>query len=302
MFSLFGLLAFVGSANALTIQPSVIDDISLNPGESATKSVKLTNDSDEALTITPTLYDAEASSGTSGGINFVPSNPSSTLANWISFNASNNQIVLQPRETRELPIYITIPEVASAGGHFAMIAWRGGVPADANKATGATILSAVATNIAVDVKGKVLESGEIVSFSTKGNITNYDKLPVDFETVVHNSGTRHFKPRGFVHVKNMFGKNVADLPINQTDVAGGNVLPNGTQTYPATWNGEFAFGKYTAVLDLTLGGAGQKMATYELWVMPAGLLVLWLIIALVIIAILILLIKRALQSSSNLKK
>jgi len=100
----------------------------------------------------------------------------------------------------------------------------------------------------------------------------------------------------------MFGKNVADLPINQTDVAGGNVLPNGTQTYPATWNGEFAFGKYTAVLDLTLGGAGQKMATYELWVMPAGLLVLWLIIALVIIAILILLIKRALQSSSNLKK
>ena len=61
----------------------------------------------------------------------------------------------------------------------------------------------------------------------------------------------------------------------------------------------FAFGKYNAHLSLNMGKAGSAQADYSFWVLPAGLLVLWLVIALVIILILALLIKNIMMGMAK---
>lgn len=296
LFVVLGFFMAVSHVDALKIGPTVID-LSANPGESLSGSVLLENDSDTITALKPTTLDARADINEGGYAAYDKPTETSTLSKWLSFK--DIEITLQPREKRNAVFFVNVPKEGSVGGHYAAIGWLSDVVAP--KESGAAVGGFPVVNIALDVLGKTVEKGDVVSFSTINNKSNYDKLPVSFVTRINNGGNRHFKPQGSIQVKNMFGSVVANLPLNETN-GGGNVLPMSTREFNNEWVGEFAFGKYTAVLTANLAGAGTKTASYELWVMPAGLLVLWLIIALIIIVILVLLIKRAMQSSSELKK
>ncbi len=289
-------LAVTGQAYALKAGPTLIE-LKAAPGESVSASMLLENDTQDKLTLTPSFLDAEPTSDESGYATYTQSNEFSTLSKWIS--TKDREVVLMPGEKVNVAFYVTVPTEASIGGHYAAVGWR--QVAQAPKLTGASITGFPAINIALDVAGITEEKGDILSFSTSDGKTNYDKLPVSFVTRINNGGNRHFNPKGSIQIKNMFGSVVAELAFNETK-GGGNVLPRSTREFKNEWLGEFAFGKYTAELTAQLGGAGTKTASLELWVMPAGLLVLWLIIALIIIVILVLLIKRALQSSAAVKK
>ncbi len=297
LFALFLLFSlWLPQADALKITPT-IKEFSGRPGDAVSGVVQLENDTNEKLLFGVEVVDASPSQDESGFATYSAKNDTSTLANWITVRG-DNKVEILPGESKGIQYVIAIPQDAPPGGHFAAIKVASFAP---GVESGAGISSAMATNIALDVEGSVLEKGDIVSFATADGKTNYDKLPIGFVTRINNGGNRHFKPQGSIEIKNMFGGVVASLPLNQTN-GGGNVLPRSTREFKNEWLGEFAFGKYTAILTVNLGGAGQKTATLELWVMPAGLLVLWLIIALIIIIILILLIKRALQSSAAVKK
>ena len=293
----FSLLAGA-SAHALRLQPALIE-LSLKPGESSVQSIRLLNDSQNTLNLGTMLYDADAGNNEKGFPAFSPNKTDSTLSNWIKLNGGIDTFQLAPNESKMVSFSISVPTDAPFGGHYAGLGFT--TPSQIPEAGGASLSGGIITNIALDVEGAVLEKGDIVSFSTAGSKASYDKLPISFVTRINNGGNRHFKPQGSIQVKNMFGTVVATLPLNVTN-GGGNVLPRSTREFNNTWEGEFAFGKYTAALTADLGGAGIKTANFELWVMPAGLLILWLIIALIIIVILVLLIKRALQPSSAMKK
>lgn len=286
---------FGSHADALKLTPT-IKEYSARPGDALSGVLQLVNDSALPASFNIETMDAQASTGEGGFAEYSPRNETSTLSNWITLRESN--IAIAPGETKNIQYIIAIPQDAPPGGHYAAIKVASGA---ANVPGGASLSSALAANIALDVEGQALEKGDVVSFATVDGKTNYDKLPVSFITRINNGGNRHFKPKGSIEVKNMFGSVVASLPLNQTN-GGGNVLPRSTREFKNEWLGEFAFGKYTALLTTQLGGAGTKTASLELWVMPAGLLILWLVIALIIIVILILLIKRALQSSAIVKK
>lgn len=288
-------LLFVVPAHALTIAPTIYE-VSAKPGDSANRIITITNSSTSPTKLHLEVLDASAGSEETGFAKYTKATSESTLANWIT--SSESEISLNTGESKRIPIFVSVPQNAEPGGHFALVSFV--TTAEAG-ASGASITGGVGTNIALDVAGSVLEKGDIVSFTTADGKTNYDKLPIGFVTRINNGGNRHFKPQGSIQIKNMFGSVVANLPLNETN-GGGNVLPRSTREFKNTWEGEFAFGKYTAVLTTDLAGAGVKTASTELWVMPAGLLVLWLIIALIIIVILVLLIKRAMQATPSMKK
>ncbi|MEK7648495.1 MAG: hypothetical protein AAB400_01110 [Patescibacteria group bacterium] len=292
---LFSFL-FATQALALRIAPTVVE-LSTLPGEPVAGFFQVVNNEQSPLTLTPTIYEAVPSvSDEKGFASIVAPTQNSTLANWIKLDET---ILLQPGEKKDIRFIVTVPQNAPPGGHYAAISLS--QPATTPSGSGAAIVPQLTVNVALDIAGESIEKADIVSFKTESGKTNFDKLPVKFFARLHNGGNRHFRPTGAVVIKNMFGSTVAELPIKTQD-AGGNILPGSTRQYDFDWVGEFAFGKYTAMFSADLGGAGTKAASIELWVMPAGLLVLWLIIALIIIVILVLLIKRAVSSSSALKK
>ncbi len=285
----FGAIA----VSALTVQPVLIDDIRATPGEPVTRIVKLTNDSSEAIRLKSVIYDAEAADDESGFPKIITNKEESIAGKWIN---AGGIVTLGPRETVSVPVTILVPTNGEPGGHYALVSWGN---ADAQKPTvpGSTVIGQVAVNLAIDVKGTVTEKGALVSFETKAG--KYDKLPVAFTARIANSGNRHFKPRGEVTVTNMFGKVVATLPL--TAASGGNVLPKSTRAYDVQWDGEFAFGKYTATLAASFGKAGSGTASVDFWVLPLGLLILWLVIAVVVVLILALLVKNILASTGAKK-
>lgn len=287
-------LMFAGQSMALTIRPAIIET-SLKQGESGSYSIRIVNDSNEAVELGITAVEAEGAASEDGVAKYNDRNESSTLANWIG---AAGMVKINANDSANVVFPINVPSNAPVGGHYAGLQFtelRGAPTA------GAGVLGGLVANIALDVPGQTIEKGDVLTFATADGKTSYDKLPVSFTTRINNGGNRHFKPQGAITVKNMFGSVVATLPFNVTN-GGGNVLPRSTREFTNDWQGEFAFGKYTAMLNVDLAGAGVKTASLDLWVMPAGLLVLWLIIALIILVILVLLIRRALLSSPAMKK
>lgn len=288
------LLLGVLPAAALTLQPVLIDSLSANPGETISSAVKITNDARVPVTVKMTVYDAEPGDDTGFPV-YRLKTAESTLPNWINNNLSND-ITLGANESKDVFLVMQVPKDAEPGGHYAGVAF--GRSGESPDGVGAGVIGQAAVNIALNVKGDAVERGELMKFSTADGKTKYDKLPIEFAVKVNNSGNRHFKPTGTISITNMSGKSVADLAVNATN-SGGNVLPKSNRSYSAKWDGGFAFGKYTAHLALSMGKAGSAQADYSFWVLPTGLLILWLVIALVIILILALLIKNIMMGMAK---
>ena len=289
-----GMFLFAAGAQALTVEPVLIDDLSLDPGASATRSIKLKNEGASAVKLKMMVYDVEAAADETGFPQLVDPTKQSIIGSWINQN-SDSVVSLEPGETRQVPLFIVVPKDAEPGGHYAVVSWGAADTGDV-KGVGASVAGAAGINIALDVKGDVIEKGDLIDFGTANGEAKYDRLPIVFKARINNGGNRHFKPVGSVTVTNMFGKKVAVIPFNDAN-SGGNVLPRSVRSYQSTWDGGFAFGKYTATLDVKFGKkAGGESLSTSVWVLPAGLLVLWLIIAFVVVLILILLVKNILVS------
>lgn len=285
--ALCGVVATPHDAHAIKLTPTLIS-LKLKPGETSTQTIKVTNTENTTLTFAPVLYEASAGDNEQGFPKIRPKDTSSTLANWITFKSEG--VTLESGASQEVAAYIIVPKDAPAGGNYAVIGWVPTQTTNPSQDTSASLTGGAAVNVAVDVAGDVIEKADIVSFATEGNVKKFDKLPVIFDLRISNTGNRHFRPEGAITIKDMFGKSIAELPIvKEKDPA--NILPKSIRNFKVLWDKDFAFGKYTATANVILGGAGQKMATYEFWVMPAGLAILWVIILLVILVILVLLIK-----------
>jgi hypothetical protein len=287
---LAGALYASADANALKVSPTILE-LSANPGGAAVQTIKLTNDQSAPLTLSPTIYDVEPGDNEDGLVKLSALSKESTLPNWIRL--SDSSVTLAPNETKDVMVSIAVPADAPPGGHYALVSF--GTDSTENPEMGAAVTGQVGINMVMDIKGQAVEKGDVITFEAEGQVSKFEKLPITFVTRVANTGNRHFKPRGTIAIQDMFGRTVATLPVNAVR-AGGNVLPKSVREFKTTWSEGFAFGKYTAVLDATMGKAGAATALYTFWVLPTGLLVLWLIIALVILIILILLVKNMLMA------
>ncbi len=282
-------------AYALKVDPALVS-VSLSPGESKVLSVTLTNDAKASVAIQPKMFAATAGNNEAGFPAYTPANQEDTLANWITINGTA-QTTLQADEAKKVDITLSLPQDAAPGGHYAAIGW-GVLSADPSADGAVSVQGQIMTNIALDVPGEVFEKGGIASLSTKDKLTKYDRLPIDFSVRVINEGNRHFKPTGNVVIRDMFGRVAATLPVND-GIGGGNVLPQSTREFKASWKEGFALGKYTATADLLLGGAGSASEAYTFWVLPIMLLAIWGIAALIIIVILVMIVLKVVRSKKK---
>jgi hypothetical protein len=286
---LFGLLLTIFSVpffaqaagETLTISPP-ISDFSLEPGESVTKTIRLSNPSESLIEVFPRTMNFRAS-GETGEPAFYEVGDSSekfALASWISFD--NSKLALAPEQVVDFEYKITVPVDAEPGGHYGAVFFANEPETTEDDISKVSMGSMIGSLLLVRTPGDVVESGAIDSFVTDKAF--YVDNKINFITRVNNLGNIHIKPLGNVVVKDMFGKIVDTIVFNEQ---GGNVLPNSTREYTTVWSSsKLLLGYYKADLALTYGLSGQVFSgKTAFWVIPDWFIVLVSAIVLLLVVL-----------------
>lgn len=261
------------SATGLSAIPPRLE-ITIKPGETVTKELKIRNESKTERIITTTSKDfiVTDSEGTPLQLdNLDESSNRWAASSWI--HLSPTSFKLKPGETRSIMITIIAPDDALSGGHYSMI-----LHSPKNESilteTGSFIETNVGTLVYITVPGDIKEDARVTEFTAPG-FSEFG--PITFKTIVANLSDIHVTPAGSIAIKNWLGGKTADLPLNLT-----NVFPNTARGFENTLNRKWLFGRYTATLNAGYGTTGQAIsATLFFWVMP------WRLIALVITALIL---------------
>ncbi len=284
-------------AKALTISPPTIDH-QLNPGDTVLEVIKVFNEDDKPITVFPLVENFTAGTEEKGQPQFYPAEEDkdgTALAKWITVDTQ--PLTIQPMERTNLQLAINVPKDAQPGGHYGAVLLSTTPP---EERTGVGVASQLATLILIRVSGDVKEIGSLAEFGYAHPQVWYNYRPVDFFIRFENSGNTHLRPVGNLFIKDMFGRQVASIPVNTPDYQ--SVLPNSIRRFDFGWQGGpvaasdgelakewqgFGFGKYKATLVLNYGNE-QKLIVdereFSIWpwriltIAGAGLLVLILLI------------------------
>ncbi|MCK5320266.1 hypothetical protein KAJ61_02655 [Candidatus Parcubacteria bacterium] len=286
------------SSAGIKISPVKTEEM-VDPGEVFKSQIKVTNESGETRTFYVYLRDFK-SEGESGMAKLVipGTEEGYYLASWI--DVSREGIELSPGQERTVPFTVDVPENIGPGGYFGAIILGTEPPRihkqNEEKGAGMSIAQQTASLLLLRVRGDVFEEAHIREFNTDKDFYNTPFL-VDFLIRIENVGNVHIKPHGAISIKNMFGKEVRILKINEK---GGNILPRSIRRFSANiWEGKNAFGKYTATLGITYGvsaneggqGKSSLVAVKTFWIIPWQIIIPVFLTLLFISGIFILLIK-----------
>lgn len=304
VLALFGLV-WAPTTRALTLIPPSVE-ISLTPGQTTTTVIKLYNETQNKLQLYTEVRDFTAK-GETGQPSYDFTGDPTGFSSWVSL--PKGPIDLEPGQRTEIPITVSVPTNADPGGHYASVFFGSTPPGDGQ----VKISSKLGTLLLGKVAGAVEEQGSVSEFGFVTGKTFYTRPPVDFFFRFNNSGNVHLRPTGTITIKNMFGSTVDSFEVNPSL---GATLPNSIRRYEATWEkrpitqtsgsfigkffseyknewNNFAIGKYTAQLSLTISSAKSGgSASLSFWIVPWHLLIVWIIILALVIFLLIFLIKR----------
>ncbi len=189
------------------------------------------------------------------------------MSSWIE--VSEEPIVLQPGAAADVPVTIRVPDTATPGSHFAGLFVTMTPPR--LRATGAAVGYEVGTIISIRIAGEANEVASIRSFSTDKLV--YSSPKVTFSTRVENGGNVLVRPRGPLEIRNMFGKKVETLVVNDTL---GGVFPGSIRAFDVTWDSkDFAIGRYQGIVALIYGEDGHDTtiaSTISFWVLPLNVI------------------------------
>ncbi len=291
----FGL--FGGPANALAVAVSpVVIEHDLAPGMSASGKIRVTNTMDEDA-----VYYIGAQRflpvGEEGRQEYIVNEEDvMSFYKWFSFN--ENKLIIPPKSTVEVEYTINAPLDAEPGGHYGAVFLSLDPPDLEPETTGSKIAPKTGVLFLVKVAGDITEQANIESFTVNKKVLSH--LPAFFDLRIRNTGNIHFRPKGTLEIRNMWGGVVARVPANPRNSA---VLPSSIRRINTWWAKSetmasggrfidglanewhnFALGRYTAKVDVKYGSSNTAFPAQEVsfWVIPwrMGLI---LFIALVIL-------------------
>lgn len=220
------LVVSIPRALAITLSPARIE-LSGDSGTIITKDITLYNNNKNSPETYYVSYANFEAQGETGSPRFVE--PKSDLGTWMSMGAES--YTLGPEESKTIPLKITIPDDAYAGGHFAVV-FFGTNPN--NPETGGQVSVGAKTGILIllSVNGDVLEAGGLSDFKTENDKFFYNTLPVDFQYRFRNDGNDRVKPEGNIIIHNMLYIPVSHIDANKVS---GNILPHSSRLFDVEW-------------------------------------------------------------------
>lgn len=251
----FIVLFFSFTFASLSISPLRFE-FDINPWETITEIIRVTNRWDTAITLYTSREDFTAWDET-WTPRFIDrsdlDNPEFALSTWISTNQDN--LTLWPWETREVPFTISVPEIAEPWWHYWALFfspwsswWQ------------VAVVSRLWVLMLVNVPWEVNIAGDLLSFDVWNKYNNlfnvsknFNDFPIYFRTRFENEWNVHIRPVWKIEIldedwnplKNiwkeilsspawafMWEKLVDYIPIND---AAGNVLPNSIRSFESSW-------------------------------------------------------------------
>lgn len=233
-------------AISLGVSPQILD-LTANPGESSTNTFRLTNASPDSVDIqtTPKNFTPR---GEEGAVDLTVEDTTFSIAEWIT--VSPERTAIEPGNTQDFTVNITVPLDAEPGSHFGSVVFQTIPPEQDGSA--ALVSQEIAPVILVKIAGDTVEAAEIAEFRTaKSSYSNENTI--ELLARIENTGNVHFKPKGKIVIKNMWGSEVANIDLDQR-----NVLPGSIRQIPSDWNPEgFQLGRYSATLTVVFGDSDE---------------------------------------------
>lgn len=299
VISLFAVLFVSSPALAIdqltitAIPPKV--ELKGDPGQTLTATLKVRNDSESTQYLTVSVEDFVVidNQGTPIPVSTSTNNRWS-LANWIT---APKEIPVDAGGLQIINISVKIPMTALPGGHYAMITYTPNAESKAGdlKQTGNVITSRVGSLIYVTVSGPVTEKANLTKFAAPKFL---EQGPVEFTGTIESLSDTHVNPKGTITISNPLNTKVAEINVDA-----GNIFPEVSRDFNATWNQKWGWGRYKADLSLAYGTAGSLITgTIFFWLFPIRLVIYVLIAIISVLTIIVILNKRSKKHQQELEK
>ena len=259
------LLTGVKVANAAEISTIAISpltfEITANPGDIITNALRVFNPGEEPVTIAVNIEDFSPTGETGQAIVETAETTTYSIASWTTIE--NTEFTLGPGEQAVVNHTIRVPVNAEPGGHY------GAITAEARSGafvggSGTALSQKVASLLLVAIAGDVREDLTITDFVGPSDVV-LNASVVTLASRFENKGTVHVKPRGFVTVTDMFGRELATIALDQN-----NVLPGSKRLVETQWKPDrFIIGPLSAQLTAIYGSTNEPIAaTTSFWMLP----------------------------------
>lgn len=235
----------------LTIQPIKVSH-TLNPGESTSGSIRISNASAEPVNVDLKVEDFIPLAGTET-VQFVGRAPGlTTLRDWIQLEGPST-FELAEGGTKIINYTIAAPYNAEPGGHFGVAFFKASRIGDEAQLK---VSTQVGMLMLVTIPGNNLQKGRILSFDAPTFIQGNSVI---FTTKFENTGTVHFEPKGTITITNILGSVLAEVPVE-----GQVVLPTGIKDLKTELLVDHQlFGMYKARITLK-DGEGVELTADQL--------------------------------------
>ncbi len=246
----------------LEIKPAIIEDRA-QPGSVYSFTLKVKNLSDTKQTFYLGAQDIKGLSDSGNPIFSDENTPTEyELSTWIKEPAE--AVTFEGGEQKTLKYSLQVPANASPGSHFGSIYFDIRPPTQRTNSAG--VGYRIGAVISLRIAGNVVEEAQLREFSTDKLI--YGVPHITFKSKVDNLGNDLLRPHGVINITDMWGRDTAVVPVNDT---GAPVFPGADRSYKTVWDGSsFAFGRYQAVLSLSYGDEAKKTISQitSFWVLP----------------------------------
>lgn len=277
-----------GPAQGLQVSPVLID-LNAEVGKSYNLKITVTNVTNQALLVKPSIDDFKAKDET-GNPQILADGENDSAYSIRRWASAGGSFTLKSKESKVVTVAVIVPPNAEAGGHYGVVRFSA-VPSEDPEAN-VNISASIGTLILARIDGQINEQLEVKEIfaeksGKKGGV--FEATPSKIVERIENTGNVHLKPQGTVSVKNMFGKSVFETEFNPQ---GGSVLPKSIRRFEQDINKRFIFGKYTIELNATYGTHGGVLTTTSsFWVIPFRII----IIALLVIIITVLILRKSIK-------
>lgn len=226
-----GVLAQTGDGLNLVVSPLPINLVT-TPGSTVSAQLKIKNGGllSEVIHVGLMKFDAQ---GDDGFPRLLDRGDGDAYFDWMSF--SENDFELLPNEWKTITATITVPETAAFGYYYAVVFSRKDDPIFESTNRSTKLVGAVATLVLLEVRvPRAVREVEVEEFSTSQKV--YEFLPTNFYIKLKNKGNIHVAPKGNIFIELGDKKDLAMLTVNEYQ---GNVLPNSSRIFEASWKEGF---------------------------------------------------------------
>lgn len=264
----------IQAQNDFVVEPGKTE-IFINPGETITKSISITNRIGKSVKFKLTTEDIIGTNDSISPVKLLGDDIGPySVKNFIEPEIS--EFTLELGEKITIPVKISVPTDAEPRGHYGALIVSNEPEVLSEEETSETqgkarLISRIGSLFFIRINGVGREAGNLEDFKIIGpEKVFYESRPGGFEISFKNTGNVHLVPHGKITIKNLLGKSIGEIPVDAYFS-----LPDSIRFREVFWTPGTGLGRYTAHLSLYPGfGNENQEASLAFWIIPWKILII----------------------------